>query len=295
MIIGIDLGGTKILTGVADKNGRVLSSVKLDTQARLGPKIVINNIVRSVYLALNQAGVPLSKISKIGVGAPGPIIKESIIVSPPNLPGWKKVDLRAILKRKFGKPVVVENDANAAALAEHLFGAGKKAGNMMYITISTGIGGGIILNNKLYRGSYGTAGEIGHMVVIADGPKCKCGNYGCLEAVSSGPAIAKEAGTKDAILAAIAARKGNKRAKNAIIRAGKYAGIGIANAHNLLDLDLVVIGGGIANMGGLIFNPIRMWGKACSMKVTRGRLKIVPARLKRNVGLMGAIAICLNQ
>jgi len=294
MIIGIDLGGTKILTAVADKNGKVLASVKLDTQARLGPKKVLENLKKSVMLALDKANVPLSRITRIGVGAPGPIIGQGVIVSPPNLPGWKKVDLKKKLEKMFRKKVVVENDANAAALAEHRFGAGKGSDNILYITISTGIGGGLIISGRIYRGSYGVAGEIGHMVVLPEGPRCKCGNYGCLEAIASGPAIARFAGQKDALAAEIAARKGNKKAIDSIKRAGKYAGIGIANANNLLDLDMIVIGGGVANMGELLFSPIREWAKRCSMSIFRKHIKIVPAKLKTNVGVMGAIAICLE-
>jgi glucokinase len=294
MIIGIDLGGTKILTAVADKNGKVIASVKVDTQAKLGPKKVIDNLKKSVTLALDKANIPLSRISCIGVGAPGPIIGDGTIVSPPNLPGWKKVDIKKLLEKMFRKRVVVENDANAAALAELMFGAGKHAKNLLYITISTGIGGGIIINRKIYRGSFGIAGEIGHMNVLIDGPRCKCGNRGCLEAVASGPSIARFAGKNDALAVEISARKGDKRSLEAIGQAAKHIGTTVGSVNNLLDLDMIVIGGGVANMGDLLFKPIRKWASKCAMSITRKHLKIVPAKLKTNVGVMGAIAICLK-
>jgi len=295
MIIGIDLGGTKILTAVADKNGRIISSVKVDTQAKLGPKRVIENVIRSTNLALVKAKVPLSKISRIGLGAPGPVINGSTIVSPPNLPGWHKVNIKQILGKILKKEVIVENDANAAALAEYRFGAGKGSKNMIYMTISTGIGGGIIIDGKLYKGSTGTAGEVGHMVIDPKGPRCGCGNYGCLEALSSGPAIARVAGTKDALEAEKEARKGDKRARNAIKLAAWYLGIGISDLVNLLNPDKVILGGGVSNMGDLLFKPVRQWVAKYSMDTPGKHVKIVPAKLKSNVGVIGAIAICLSR
>jgi glucokinase len=301
MIIGIDLGGTKILTAVATKEGKILSSARLDTQARFGPKKVTANILRSVDLALKKAKVPMSKISCIGVGAPGPIIDNGVIIAPPNLPGWNKVNIKTYLQKLLKKPVIVENDANAAALAEFMFGAGLPAGrhgkgakSLVYITISTGIGGGIILNGKIYGGSIGTAGEIGHMVIDMKGPKCGCGNYGCLEAMAAGPAIARMAGKKDALDAFIAAKKGNKRAKEAINNAGKALGIGIANLNNLINPEIVVLGGGVTNMGNMLLGPVRKWAKMYSMKANRKSLKIVTAKLKSNVGVLGAIALCME-
>ncbi len=295
MLIGIDFGGTKILTGLADDKGRLIAAVRLDTEPRKGRKKVIAKLISSVRLVLEKAKVPVSRVKRIGVGAPGPVIDQSIISSPPNLPGWRKVNLKAILQKVFKKPVVIENDANAAALAEYRFGAGKGSKNMAYMTVSTGIGGGLILEGKLYRGSTGTAGEVGHMVIDPKGPKCGCGNYGCLEALSSGPAIARAAGQKDAFKAELAARRGNKRAKKAVYEAAKNIGRGIANLNNLLNLDLVVIGGGISNMKELIFKPARYWAKEFSMYEPGKHLKIVPAKLKNQVGVMGAIAVAMGR
>jgi len=292
MIIGIDLGGTKILTALADSEGKIISSVKIDTQAALGPDKVIANMIKSISLAAKQARVPLSRVSRVGIGAPGPILGQAIIVSPPNLPGWFNVNIKSIMQKKLNKKIYIENDANAAAFGEFCFGAGKGFRNLVYITLSTGIGGGIIIDGKIYTGSIGTAGEIGHMVIDQKGPKCGCGNRGCLEALAAGPAIAKMAGQKNALEAELAARRGNKRAINAINTAAKYIGIGIANINNILNPDIFVIGGGVSNMGRLLLDPVKAWAKKYSMEASRKSLIIVPAKLKNNAGVMGAIAIC---
>jgi glucokinase len=293
MIIGVDLGGTKILTALADSKGSMLSVVKVDTEAASGPEKVLSNITRSIILAAKQAKVPMSRISRIGIGAPGPILGKAIIVSPPNLPGWKNVNIKSILQKKLKKHVRVENDANAAALGELCFGAGKGFRNLIYITISTGIGGGIIIDGKIYKGALGTAGEVGHMVIEPKGPKCGCGKHGCLEALAAGPAIAKMAGKKSALDAEIAARKGDKKSLNAIKTAAKYIGIGIGNLNNILNPDIFVIGGGVSNMGPILLDPVKHWAKEYSMEASRKSLIIVPAKLKNNAGVMGAIAMCL--
>jgi glucokinase len=294
MLVGIDLGGTKILTAVSDDSGRLISSVRIETEAKKGPKKVIENIVKSVQLALAKPGIKMSQVKKIGIGTPGPVINQSTIVHAPNIPGFKNFNIKKALERKFKKPVIVENDANAAAYAEYMFGAGKGSKNMVYITISTGIGGGIILDGKLYQGSFGTAGEIGHMVVQPGGNKCGCGNRGCLEAMAAGPYIAKAAGKKNAIEVKIAALKGNKIAQKAIGSAANYIGMAIADLNNLLDPDIFVIGGGVSNMGSLLFKPMIKAAKANSMTEPRKHLKIVAAKLNNNVGVMGAISLCLN-
>ena len=294
MIIGVDLGGTKILTALADSKGHIISTARIDTLASLGQNQVINNILRSINTVCKQAKVPLSRVSRIGIGAPGPILGRAIIVSPPNLPGWLNVNIKSMLQKKLNKQIYIENDANAAALGELLFGAGKGFRNLVYMTISTGIGGGIIIKGKVYTGALGTAGEIGHMVIEPKGPKCGCGNRGCLEALASGPAIARMAGTKNALEAEIAARKGNKKAQKAINTAAKYIGIGIANINNMLNPDIFVIGGGVSNMGSLLLDPVKAWARKYSMEASRKSLIIVPAKLKNNAGVMGAIAICMK-
>lgn len=294
MIIGIDLGGTKILTALADSKGRIIATSRIDTLANLGQKQVINNIIKSINMVMKQAKIPLSRVSRVGIGAPGPILGHAIIVNPPNLPGWQQVNIKSLLQKKLDKKIYVENDANAAAFGELCFGAGKGFRNLVYITISTGIGGGIIIKGNVYTGVLGTAGEIGHMVIDPKGHKCGCGNHGCLEALAAGPAIARMAGRKNALEAELAARRGDKKAKKAIETAAKYIGIGIANINNILNPDIFVIGGGVSNMGNLLLDPIKKWARQYSMEAARKSLIIVPAKLKNNAGVMGAIAVCLK-
>ena len=188
-VVGIDLGGTKILTAVADLNGRFLTQVRLETEAKRGLTVVIGNIINSVVIALKRSKHTLKDVQKICIGAPGPIIfKKGIIVSPPNLPGWGKVDLKARLEKVFKKPVIVDNDANLAALAEAKKGAGRGKKNVIYLTISTGIGAGIVLDGKVFRGSIGGAGEIGHTII-----QKSMGKNGSMELLGSGTAIATQA------------------------------------------------------------------------------------------------------
>ena len=288
------MGGTKILTAIADSEGKILASVKIDTEARLGPEKVIANIIRSISLAAKQAKIPMSRVSRIGIGVPGPVLGQAIIVSPPNLPGWKNINIKAILHKKLNKKIFIENDANAAAYGEFRFGAGKGFRNLVYMTVSTGIGGGIIIDGKIYTGALGTAGEIGHMIIDPKGPKCGCGNHGCLEALAAGPAIARMAGTKNALDAELAARNGNIKALKSIKMAARSIGIGIANLNNILNPDIFVIGGGVSNMGDLLLSPVKVTAKECSMEASGKSLIIVPAKLKNNAGVMGAIAVCMD-
>ncbi len=204
------------------------------------------------------------------------------------------MNIKSILQKKLKKHVRVENDANAAALGELYFGAGKGFKNLVYITISTGIGAGIIIDGKIYRGVLGTAGEVGHMVIDPKGPKCGCGKRGCLEALAAGPAIAKMAGKKNAVEVDAAAKRGDKRSIKVIETAAKYIGIGIGNINNILNPDIFVIGGGVSNIGSLLLDPIKYWAKEYSMDAAKKSLLIVPAKLKNNAGVMGAIAMCLG-
>lgn len=293
--LGVDLGGTKILTGVADSKGMILHKIYSATLASRGKKTVINNIINSIQQILKESKISLKSIAALGIGAPGPIISEKgIIVDPPNLPGWKRVPLKKILESKFRIKTILENDANAAALGESVFGAGKRYLNFIYITISTGIGGGIILDKKIYHGSLGAAGEIGHTTVLPNGPRCGCKNHGCLEALASGLSMARQAGLKNAIEVWQSAKNGNQKSRRVIQKAGIYIGIALANAVNLLNPELIIIGGGVSNMGRLLLKPIQQSVKKHALKIASSKLKIVRAKLGALAGLKGAIALCLK-
>ncbi|HTY13313.1 MAG TPA: ROK family protein [Candidatus Omnitrophota bacterium] len=290
IIIGIDLGGTKIAAAAADECGCILSEIIVPTEAKKGKKQVIHNVVK----AINALTISLrAKIEKIGVGVPGPIdFKTGIVIDPPNLPGWKQVNLKAELGKHFRAPIFIDNDANCAALGEAEFGAGMHANDFIFITVSTGIGGGIIIDRKLYRGVNGSAGEFGHMIIDPSGFKCGCGNKGDLEAMASGTSIKTRSG-EDAMAIHIEAQQGDKKALKVIEETAKYLGIGIANLVNILNPELVVVGGGLSNMGELLLKPTRKEFNKHALALPKRSVKIVRAKLGARAGLLGAIALCL--
>jgi glucokinase len=290
MIIGIDLGGTKIAAALATPSGRILTDVNIPTEAQKGKNQVIDNIKKAVYALIRGQK---TQISCIGIGVPGPILYEKgIVIEPPNLPGWKRVNLKKILEKEFKVTVHVDNDANCAALAEAYFGAGKRARHFIYITISTGIGGGIVIDRKIYRGATGSAGEFGHMIIDSKGYTCGCGNVGCFEALGSGTAIKKRAGM-DAISVELAARQGDKKALKVIEKTAHYLAIGIANLVNIFNPELVILGGGVSQMRELLLTPIRKEFKKYALTLPAKSVKIVRAKLRTEAGVLGAVALCL--
>jgi glucokinase len=290
MIIGIDLGGTKIKAALADEKGRIITDVNIPTEAWKGKAAVIDNLKKAIKTLMHGSR---AKSCCIGIGVPGPILYEKgIVIEPPNLPGWKRVNLKKILEQEFKIPVFVDNDANCAALAEARFGAGKKARHFIYITISTGIGGGIIIDRKVYRGAIGAAGEFGHMIIDSRGYTCGCGNVGCLEALGSGTAIKKRAGM-DAIAVELAARQGDKHAQKVIQETAHYLAIGIANLVNIFNPEMVILGGGVSKMRELLLKPIRHEFKKYALTLPAKNVRIVRASLGDESGVLGAVALCL--
>ncbi len=291
MIIGIDLGGTKIAGVLATPSGKVLMDVQIPTEANQGKARVISNISKVIDTLIKSHKV---KIKAIGIGAPGPILYEKgIVVEAPNMPGWKRVHLKEIFEKEFRVPVFVDNDANCAALAEAWFGAGKFVKHFLYITVSTGIGGGIIIDKKLYRGAIGAAGEFGHMIIDSENKyQCACGNHGCLEALASGTAIKKITGM-DAIAAHLAAHQGDKKAKKALDEVAHYLAIGIANLVNIFNPEMIVIGGGLSNMWQHIGLPVKKEFKKYALTLPAKSVKIVRAKLKGDAGVLGAAVLCL--
>jgi glucokinase len=316
LILGIDLGGSKILTAVVKSEGEVLSSNESTTRATEGQDIVIQSIVDSAHSAMKQASCTISEISAIGIGAPGISNPEAgILFTSPNLPGWRNVLLRDIIQNKLDKKTFLINDANAAALGELYFGAAHGTHNFIYITLSTGIGGGIVIDGKIYTGAIGTAGEIGHMTIDDNGPLCNCGNKGCWEALASGTALAREAkrrikeGAKTSVLkytegdlekvtAQIihsAAEQGDKLAKDLIARTGYYVGVGVANLINIFNPELIVIGGGLSNIGDMLLKPAFKVAAERSYKEAFQAVRLVSAGLGRNSGVLGAAAFALQE
>ncbi len=302
----IDLGGTSVRAAVVDENGGIAGFVAGATKASQGPDAVIDRIVDVLHDSLARASATTSDLAAVGIGAPGPLDwATGVIHEAPNLPGWKEVPLAARIGDAVGLPAFLENDANAAALAERQYGVGRGALNMLYITVSTGVGGGLILDGELWHGAYGSAGEFGHMTVDFDGPLCDCGNRGCIEAIAAGPDIA--AWVVDQIAAGRssslsgqgdlsgrdvveAAQEGDALAVSALERAGRAVGFGVINVAHLVNLDTVVIGGGIANAGDLLFDSIRTTVREHLLESTAPNLRLEPWSLGENVGLLGAAA-----
>lgn len=272
----IDLGGTKIYSAILDSGGRVAGEDLRPTEAAQGQESVIERLAASIRAAAAAAAVPMDQLAGVGVVAPGPVNGHTgHVIDPPNLPGWKDVALGPVLTGRLGRPVLLENDANAAAIGEYVAGAGRNAESLIYLTISTGVGGGLVFGGQLYRGVSGTAGEVGHMVIRPGGPRCGCGNRGCLEALASGTAIAREGraalaagaapvlrrllsesgGEVTSLLVARAAAEGDEAARAILQEAAIALGTGLGNLVNLLNPDVIVIGGGAAQIGAALLDP----------------------------------------
>ena len=312
-IIAVDVGGTQIRAALCDPEGVIHRRVADLTAGHEGPEAVMGRIER----AIRRVWPANAPVAAIGLVAPGPLDPWSgIVLDAPNIPGWKNYPLRAIIQERFDVPILVGNDANAAALAEQRFGAGQGEPNLIYITVSTGIGGGIIVNGELLLGAHGLAGEIGHIIVEPDGPRCGCGNYGCLETLASGPSIARQArqrictaepgrilelaqGDPNAISAKIvneAAQEGEPLAVDVFRQAGTYLGIGLVTLLHLFDPNIVVIGGSVSKAGDLLFEPVReVVRRRCMTDHYWRDTPIVPAALGDDVGLLGALALVLSR
>jgi len=223
-----------------------------------------------------------------------------VVTASPNIPEFQDLPIRERVEERFGLPTLLLNDASAAALGEHTFGAGRGFHHLLYLTISTGIGGGIIADDRLYLGAQGAAGEVGHQVIEAKGPRCHCGSRGCLEALASGWAIAREAKRRlkkrmTAEMVHRAAREGDPLAREVIERAGEYLGIGLANLVNLFNPELLILGGGVANMGELLLGPAERAMRQRAFALPAGIVKMVPPALGDDPGLLGVAAWFFRQ
>ena len=314
-VIAVDLGGTHLRTAVCTADGRILFRAKTETQADRGAEHVVQRMIHLIGEAIRSN--PTCRVQGIGIGAPGPLQpRTGVIIECPNLPGFEMYPLRDRIAQATGLPTIVENDANAAAVGEHRYGAGRGFANLVYLNISTGIGGGIIIENQLYWGENGYAGEIGHMTLEAHGPRCNCGNIGCLEVLAAGPAIARNARAAiasgratrildltpgrdpEAITAHIvtdAAKMGDALAVELLAQAGFYIGVGIVNLLHILNPGRVVIGGGVSFAGDLLFGPIRQTVDERAPLAFRKGVDIVPAALGDDAGLLGAAALAFSE
>ena len=310
-LLGVDLGGTNILVALAEKGGRILRLQEFLTGAAAGRENVWHNLLAGLDEVLGREKVNRDKLAGIGVCAAGFIdFYSRTVISSPNLPGWEGFSLEKELERKLNLPVLVENDANAAAYGEFVFGAGAGKRNMVNITLGTGIGGGIIIEGEIYRGSGGFAGEIGHLPILPGGPPCGCGRRGCLESLASGSAIAREGraliikgsrtilremlGDEEELTAYHvfeAAKEGDAEAARIVENAACYLGRALAAVVNLLNPEVISIGGGMAAAGKVIFDPVRRYLKEMSIRPAGEMVRLVPAVLGEKAGIRGMLAL----
>ena len=319
-IIGVDLGGTKIFAGALSEDGKSQHGMRsIPTSAELGAEGVTDRIVgliEGVILdTISATGAAREDFIGIGIGAPGPLDRDKgLVIVAPNL-GWKNYPLRDKIQQRLGLPTTLDNDANCATLGEWWQGAAQGGKTVIGMTIGTGIGGGIIIDGKLFHGASDVAGEIGHTTIDLNGRHCKCGNYGCLEAYASGPAIAVRArevlvreetasllpsmvdGRLEDITAETvyaAAAQGDAVANEIVRDTARYLGAGIANLLNILNGDVVVVAGGVTKAGDTLFTPLRAEVRRRAFRPAVEAARIVPGSLPGTAGVVGAVATFLQ-
>jgi glucokinase len=312
--VGVDLGGTAIKAGLISKDGKIIKKTSVDTLADKGPDIVIDQIKKGIQFVIED--VSNNQIMGIGVGFPGVVsVEKGTVENPPNLPGWEKVALGEILQNKFNINVTVENDAKAAAVGELIFGAGRGLTNFVMVTLGTGVGGGIIINKKLYRGEIGAAGEIGHTTINYNGQKCNCGSFGCLETYVGNNYLVNHVkdelkNHKDSLIFELikgdldsltpktistASEKGDDYAASVIIDTGRYLGYGLASVLNILDISKIIIGGGVSGFGKILFQSTQDTIKERALKSLAAKVQVLPAELKNDAGILGASALVFHR
>jgi glucokinase len=310
MIVGVDLGGTKIDAVLADDCGNIKKRELKETRAGEGPNAVIQRIIDAVKSVSSD-----NKIAAVGIGAAGIIdVETGLITVSPNLPGWHNIKLKEILERELDVITFVDNDATVATIGEHKFGIAVRCDHFVCVTLGTGIGGGVVTNGQIYRGICGSAGEIGHMTIDINGPLCACGNRGCWESLASGTALEREA--KDKIAQGIktsipnyakgnrrvtakniylAAQDGDSLAKGLIEQLGFYVGVGLANLVNIFNPQLIVISGGVSRMGEMLLEPARKTVRERAFELSAKAARVEVSSLGYDAGPLGAVALALSE
>ncbi|HVB54715.1 MAG TPA: ROK family protein [Candidatus Acidoferrales bacterium] len=294
-VAGVDLGGTWLRVGLAGPDGQVRHQGRARTAASDGPAGVLAQIEGLVREAV--AAEPDARLSRLvlAIGVPGPVdVGAGVVEGAPNLPGWRRVPVRDRLEQMLGCQCLIEHDANLGALAEHRRGTGRGTQDFVYVTVSTGIGAGLILGGQLYRGHQGSAGEFGHMVILPDGPLCNCGNRGCLEAVASGTAIARQMGVGSAAEVGRLAAAGDVAAQRVLSQAARYVGLALGGLINLLNPEAVAVGGGVVAYAPQFWTEILTGVADASFASVRRTCRIEQAELGEDQGLVGAIELGLD-
>jgi len=317
-VLGVDIGGTNLVVGsVAEDGSTVVATASEPTHSEAGATDVVDRLVGLAERAIanTRREAPGGEILGVGVGAPGPLdTKRGIVLLTPNL-GWVNMPLRQLIHDRLSLPAALDNDANCAVLGEWWVGAARGARHAIGITIGTGIGGGIIIDGKLYHGASDVAGEIGHTTIDTEGRRCKCGNYGCLEAYASGPNIALraveelEAGAESRLRALVegdlgkvtaqtvyqAAADGDELALEVVNDTAKFLGVGIGNLLNVFNPEVVVVCGGVTLAGDHLFEPLRREVARRAFKPAVAACRIVPGELAGTAGVYGAAKVFLDQ
>ncbi len=316
-VIAADIGGTKIMTALFNRDGKMQAQDIRPTLADKGVNTVIDRLYTAIKDVLKNNNLAFSQLGAIGIACAGGIdTGNGVVVTPsPHLPGWEGLPLAHIIKKKTGVAAYLLNDASAAALGEQRYGKGKGIKNLVLLTLGTGIGGGIIIDGKLYLGARGGAGELGHMTVEAGGFKCGCGNTGCLEMYASGTAIAADAvarlrrGEKSSLTGIVrgklakitsemvgkAAQAGDKLAQDVIARAAYYLGVGMVNIANIFNPQMIILGGGMAELGEMIIAPGRKMVAERAFSINSQSVRVVTGKLGNEAGVYGVTAFAFEK
>jgi glucokinase-like ROK family protein len=312
LVAAVDMGATHVNIALADFSAKIVEEISLPFDIKQGPQKCLAEVKRVLQELLDRYGISISEIMAVGVGVPGPVIKDAgMVMSPPIMPGWDRYPIRKTLEKEWGCPVSLNNDAELGALGEWAYGAGRGEKNLAFIKVGSGIGAGLIINQQIYGGTTGSAGEIGHITIDENGPLCTCGNHGCMEAFAGGNAIALQAKklvesgkrtllsniSKESITAqevAESARRGDLPSQEIIMRAGTFIGIAIAGLVNLFNPSAVIIGGGVAQAGDLLTTSIRQAVRERSLHASEQSVHITTAMLGQRSSLIGATVQAIN-
>ena len=312
LVAAIDMGATHIRVAVGDFSAQILEEFEQPFRIADGPEHCLEEGDRALRFVLEKRGLQISDLSAIGLSVPGPVITDTgMVMAPPIMPGWDRFPIRTTLEERWNVPLALNNDANFGAVGEWVFGAGRGEKNIAFIKVGSGIGAGLIINRQVFAGTTGSAGEIGHLTIDENGPLCSCGNHGCLEAFAGGHAIELQAkklveSGKRTLLSdsnskaitvrevAEAARRGDLAAQEILHRSGTFIGIAVAGLINLVNPSVVVVGGGVAEVGDLLTAPIRKVVRERSLRAAEHAVKITTAMLGRRSTLIGAMVQATN-
>lgn len=316
-LIGVDIGGTKVAAGIVDTHGKILSHTRAPMNCRGAAEAGLDSVISAVENLLTKSSQTRKKFHHIGICAPGPLDpRTGVIINPPNVPCWRDYPLADAVAEHFSVTVKLDNDANAGGLAEYLWGAGRGHRNVFFATIGTGIGTGIVLDGKIFHGRTGSAAEGGHVSIDLNGPTCNCGKKGCIEVLASGTAIARRAkeqlkkskkhGSKLLALAggkienvrsemvAKAAKEGDSLSKQILDETFEYLAVWLGNVVDLLEPEVIILGGGASEMLKPSFSEIQKRMKSWCVNSRYHEIPILPAHFGENAGIAGGAALCLS-